>query len=87
MFFCIPMARSAPWPETIQPKAATMDRFCLFALKNQVLRDRKLWLIICWSAQKCDTLGTPSSQFRFLTKRSASLSVSLIHLDVSGEIK
>lgn len=55
--------------------------------ENPVLSDKKLWLIICWPAQKCDTLGTPGSQLRFLTKRSGSLSVSLIHLDVSGELK
>lgn len=64
-----------------------MDRFSLFTGKNQVLGDRKLWLIICCPAQKCDTLGPPGSQLRFLTKRSASLSVALIHLDVSGELK
>lgn len=55
--------------------------------KNEVLRGREIWLIICWPAQKCDIPGAPGSQLCFLTKRSASLSVSLIHLDVSGEVK
>lgn len=63
------------------------DHFCLLTVKNQVLRDKKLWLIICWPAQNCDTPGAPGSQLCFLTKRLASLSVSLIRLDVSGEFK